>query len=133
MKLETFNLIFTFNRVNSIPFPPVEVVDNPFLSYKGCFVSARRRTGIPVFFSLSNSWVRFSKNKKSLKIPKSSVTDLTDKFVLGKNQIPNECTEQVFILALPYDVSHSKLPCHVTILSIYMDRTVNVRPVKHRT
>lgn len=72
---------------------------HPFLSYKGCFVSVRRRTGIPVF-SLSNSWVRFSRKKKSLKIPKSPVTDLTYKFVLGKNQIPNEFTEQVFILAL---------------------------------
>ena len=121
-----WNLGLVLAALNSPPFEPAEEVDLRFLYYKCCFLlalaSGRRRSEIHAF-SVSDSCLRFNRNK-------SSVILLTDPCFLGKNQIPDRGAEPVIIPALPEDAS-SRLSCPIRILSIYLDRTKNSRPVKN--
>jgi hypothetical protein len=113
-----WNLGLVLAALNSPPFEPAEEVDLRFLYYKCCFLlalaSGRRRGEIHAF-SVSDSCLRFNRNK-------SSVTLLTDPCFLGKNQIPDRDAEPVIIPVLPEDAS-SRLSCPIRILSIYLDRT----------
>ena len=85
-------------------------------------LASGRRSEIYVF-SVSDSCLRFNRNK-------SSITLFTEPYFLGKTQIPDRAAEPVIIPTLPEDAS-SRLSCPIRIFSIYLDRTKNCRPAKN--
>ena len=117
-----WDLGLVLSSLNLSPFEPADQVDIKFVAYKCCFLlalaSGRRRSEIHAF-SISNSCLRFNRDN-------SSVTLLTDPSFLAKNQIPDRGSEPIIIPALPPDTS-SKLLCPVRILSIYLNRTKELR------